>query len=132
VRTDDPRRYVVACAGAPACGSAALATRQLAPDIARLAAPFLDGSATIHVSGCPKGCAHSGAAALTLAGPDRLIVQGRAGDTPHGTISAANFIAGLRRLRAERELPLAALVREADFISRLGAIPVQPVDGGSR
>jgi precorrin-3B synthase len=132
VRTDDPRRYVVACAGAPACGSAALATRQLAPDIARLAAPFLDGSATIHVSGCPKGCAHSGAAALTLAGPDRLIVQGRAGDTPHGTISAANFIAGLRRLRAERELPLAALVREADFISRLGAIPVQPVDGGLR
>ncbi len=132
VRTDDPRRYIVACAGAPACGSAALATRKLAPDIARLATQFLDGSVTIHVSGCPKGCAHPGAATLTLAGPDRLVVQGRASDTPHGTISPANFIAGLRRLRAERELPLAALVRETDFISRLGAIPtVKPMEGES-
>jgi precorrin-3B synthase len=133
VRTDDPRRYVVACAGAPACGSAVLATRKLAPDIARLATPFLDGSLTIHVSGCSKGCAHPGAAALTLAGPDRLVVQGRASDSPHGTISPANFIAALRRLCAEREPPLAALVREPDFISRLGAIPTaKPVDGESR
>src|SRR6202011_2157573 len=103
VRPDDPRRFVVACAGAPACNSAKLSTRELAPVIAEAAGPFLDGSVTIHVSGCAKGCAHPGAAALTLVGPDCLVVQGRAGDTPHGTITAAKFIAGLPRLHAERQ-----------------------------
>jgi precorrin-3B synthase len=122
VQPDDARRYVVACAGAPTCGSAMLATRQLAPHIAEAAKPFLDGSITIHVSGCAKGCAHPGAAALTLVGPDRLVVQGCAGDTPHGTTSATNFIAGLQRLHAEQERSLATLVPNADFLSRLGAI----------
>ena len=98
VRPDDPRRFVVACAGAPACDSAQLATRELAPAIAEAARSFLDGSLTIHVSGCAKGCAHPGAAALTFIGPNRLVVQGRAGDTPHGTTSMTNFIAGVSRL----------------------------------
>jgi precorrin-3B synthase len=98
VRPDDPRRFVVACAGAPACGSAKLSTRELAPAIAEAARPFLDGSLTIHVSGCAKGCAHPGAAALTFIGPNRLVIQGRAGDVPHGTISITDFIASLSRL----------------------------------
>ena len=101
VTSDDARRYVVACAGAPACASAALSTRQLAPAIAEAAKPFLGGATTIHVSGCAKGCAHPGAAALTLIGPDRIVVQGRASDTPHGTISPAHLIAGLWRLRTQ-------------------------------
>jgi precorrin-3B synthase len=121
VRPDDARRYVVACAGAPACGSAMLSTRQLAPAIAEAARPFLDGSLTLHVSGCAKGCAHPGAAALTLIGPDRLVVQGRAGDPPHATTSAADFIAGLRRLQTERRRSLAGEESSADMVSRLGA-----------
>jgi precorrin-3B synthase len=121
LRPDDPRRYVVACAGAPACGSALLATRQLAPAMAQAARPFLDGSLTLHVSGCAKGCAHPGVAALTIVGPDRLVVQGRAGDTPHGTTSAAEFIAGLARLDAERQHSQGADECSADMLSRLGA-----------
>jgi precorrin-3B synthase len=119
VRPDDPRRFVVACAGAPACGSALLSTRELALAIAEAARPILDGSLTIHVSGCAKGCAHPGAAALTFIGPDRLVVQGRAGDTPHGTTSMTNFIAGVSRLGAERR-QLSAPDRSVDVVSRLG------------
>jgi precorrin-3B synthase len=127
VRPDDARRHVVACAGAPACASAMLPTRQLAAQVAEAAGPLLDGSITIHLSGCIKGCAHPEAAGLTLAGPDRLMVHGRAGDAPRGRISPANFIAGLRGLHPERDGSLAALLRESDFVSRLGAArPFEP------
>ena len=121
VRPDDARRYVIACAGAPACRSATLATRQWAPHIAEAAKPLLDGSCTIHVSGCVKGCAYPGVATLTLVGSDRIVVRGRAGDAPHGTISAGAFVAGLRRLSARPQTPLAAVVHNADFVSTLGA-----------
>jgi len=101
VRPDDVRRHVVACAGAPACASASLSTRRLALDIAHAAKSLLDGSITIHVSGCAKGCAHPGAAALTLIGPDRLVLRGRAFDAPQAKVSPTNFLAGLERLEAE-------------------------------
>jgi precorrin-3B synthase len=65
VAAGDPRRKVIACAGAPICGSAHIASRALAPGIAADSAQF-DG--TIHISGCTKGCAHAGSAALTLVG----------------------------------------------------------------
>ena len=129
MRPDDARRSVVACAGAPACASALLSTRQLASAIAQAAGPLLDGSLAIHVSGCSKGCAHPGAAALTLAGPDRLVVQGRAGDTPHGRTSAAEFIAGLARLNTERQRAPGAQECSADMVSRLGRIRVLAVMG---
>jgi precorrin-3B synthase len=130
LRSDDARRFVVACAGAPACGSAAFSTRQLAPAVAQAALPFLDGSLTIHLSGCAKGCAHSSAAALTLIGPDRLVVQGRAADAPQGRISAADFIAGLARLQSQRRCFAAAQESSADAVSRLGAQGVLQVMGG--
>jgi precorrin-3B synthase len=123
VRPDDPRRFVVACAGAPACDSAKLCTRQLAPAVAEAARPLLDGSLLIHVSGCTKGCAHPGAAALTFVGPNHLIIQGRAGDTPHGTTSTTDFIAGVARLGAEQQR-LSAESRSVDFVSRLGVAGV--------
>jgi precorrin-3B synthase len=131
-RSDDARRFVVACAGAPACGSAAFSTRQLAPAVVQAALPFLDGSLTIHLSGCAKGCAHSGAAALTLVGPDRLVVQGRAADTPQGRISAADFISGLARLQSQRRRSAAAQECSADIVSRLGGQGVLQVMGGER
>jgi precorrin-3B synthase len=123
VRPDDPRRFVVACAGAPACDSAMLSTRELAPAIAEAAKPFLDGSLTIHVSGCAKGCAHPGTAALTFIGPNRLVIQGRAGDAPHGTTSITEFIAGVARLSAKRQQQ-PAQDRSVDIVSKLGAAGV--------
>jgi precorrin-3B synthase len=120
IQPDDTRRHIVACAGAPACASAALSTRQLAPAIAQAANLLLDGSMTIHVSGCAKGCAHPGAAALTIVGPDRLIVEGRACDAPQGGISPSNLIAGMGRLQAEVLRTRLAGEHNAEILSRLG------------
>jgi precorrin-3B synthase len=101
VDAHDLRRHVVACAGAPACASAELATRQLAPAVARAIRSWAGTSNIVHLSGCSKGCAHPGPAALTLAGPDRLIVNGRASDTTQTTISSAGLIAEIERLCSE-------------------------------
>jgi precorrin-3B synthase len=84
-RTGDPRRHVIACAGAPLCASAYIAARAIAPDVAAAAAPYLSDGLSIHVSGCAKGCAHPGAAPLTVVGTPgdcALIANGSARDAP--------------------------------------------------
>jgi precorrin-3B synthase len=76
---DDPRLRVAACPGEPGCGSASVATRRIAAQLRPAA------GATIHVSGCEKGCAHPGAASLTFVGRDGrfdLVQDGSAGDAP--------------------------------------------------
>jgi precorrin-3B synthase len=96
VRADDPRRHVVACAGAPICVSAQIASRAIAPRIAEIAAPHIAGPFTIHISGCAKGCAHAAPAALTVVGtPDggALIADGSARDAPFALV-AANDLTG--------------------------------------
>jgi len=98
VEAGDSRRFVVACAGAPACSSATLATRQLAPEVAAAAQGIANSSKVIHLSGCTKGCAHPGPAALTIAGPDLYIVGGRAGDAPAGRISSSEWPACIERI----------------------------------
>ncbi|MES2432737.1 MAG: precorrin-3B synthase [Pseudomonadota bacterium] len=78
-RADDPMLRVIACTGAPGCLQAHAATRPLARALASRV------SETLHVSGCAKGCAHPGPAALTLtATPDgfALIRNGKASGTP--------------------------------------------------
>jgi precorrin-3B synthase len=87
-RADDPRRHVIACAGAPLCASAYLATRAMAPRLAATAAPYLSDGITIHVSGCAKGCAHPGAAPLTVVG-----MPGHCGLVANGTARDAAFAA---------------------------------------
>ena len=74
IHPDDPRRRVIACAGAPICASANIAARAIAPLVAEIAAPF-----EVHISGCAKGCAHPAPAALTVVGTPQgcsLIVNG--------------------------------------------------------
>ena len=58
----DPALRVIACSGAPRCREAHADTRALAAALA----PNIGAAARLHVSGCAKGCAHSGAAAITL------------------------------------------------------------------
>jgi precorrin-3B synthase len=98
VAPTDPCLRVNACAGAPACASAHAATRD---DAVLAAARRLAGD--VHLSGCAKGCAHPGPAAITLvAAPDGygLVRNGRAGDSPE-----------LRGLTLEHAL-LAAEIRQ--------------------
>jgi precorrin-3B synthase len=85
VHPDDPRRYVVACAGAPVCAAAHIAARTLAPAVTEAARPYLDGRFRIHVSGCAKGCAHAGVASLTVVGQHdgcAIIANGSVRDAP--------------------------------------------------
>ncbi len=82
---DDPRLPVSACVGSAGCSSGMVDARAdaLALLLLGVRAP------SIHVSGCAKGCAHPGPAALTLVGEATrdgrglygLVRDGRAGDT---------------------------------------------------
>src|SRR5690606_14568945 len=74
-RTEDPRLSIVACAGAPACRSAWLATRSLAAELASNIKP----RHLVHVSGCAKGCARPSAPAISLMGmPEGCVLEGEA------------------------------------------------------
>jgi precorrin-3B synthase len=97
---NDPRRHVVACAGAPLCASAYLATREMAPRIAAAAARYLARETTIHVSGCAKGCAHPTAAALTVVGTSgdcALVANGPARDAPFTAVPVNELPAAIER-----------------------------------
>ena len=105
-RADDPRRHVLACAGAPLCTSAYIATRAMAPGIAAAAAPHLTSDATIHISGCAKGCAHPAAATLTVVGTGgdcALVANGSARDTPFAAAPVNELLAAIERYLRERE-----------------------------
>ncbi len=105
VRANDPRRHVVACAGAPVCAAAEIAARALAPRIAEIAAPFAGRAFTIHLSGCAKGCAHAAPAALTVVGtPDgcALVADGATHDGPYAVVAANELPAAIAKFVQER------------------------------
>jgi precorrin-3B synthase len=127
VRPDDPGRYLAACAGMPLCASASVETRARAPDIAAAAAPLLDGSLIVHLSGCAKGCAHPRRAALTMVGDDGrcgIVVNGSACDAPLGSIPNDAMPTGFVRLARHVERVRRPDERAADTLSRLGAARV--------
>jgi precorrin-3B synthase len=70
VNPDDPRRKVIACAGAPICASGEIPARAIAPEIARRMGALLQTGDVVHISGCPKGCAHPGPAFISVYGRD--------------------------------------------------------------
>jgi precorrin-3B synthase len=63
----DPRRRVIACAGAPICASGEIPARALAPVVAQ-AVRAANVAGPVHVSGCAKGCAHQSPTPLTIIG----------------------------------------------------------------
>jgi precorrin-3B synthase len=76
----DYRRHIVACTGHPRCAEATVDARADAASLAALRSP-----GTVHVSGCTKGCAHPGAAPITLVGRNGaydIVRDGRAADPP--------------------------------------------------
>ena len=99
-KAGDPRRFVLACAGAPLCASGHIAARAMAPHIAATAAPYLREGSIVHVSGCVKGCAHPAAASLTVVGTVgdcMLINNGSARDTPYATTRVHDLPAAIAR-----------------------------------
>jgi precorrin-3B synthase len=110
-RTDDPRRRIVACPGAPACASGFIAARKLASELADLLSAPQDedlnvwrGSGTIHISGCAKGCAHPQPAALTVVGTERgcgIVEHGTARATPQAHVDPQDLKSHLSRRVSE-------------------------------
>jgi precorrin-3B synthase len=91
----DPRLAVIACPGQPACASATVPARTDAMRLVALGLPR-----TVHVSGCAKGCAHSGPARITLIGENGrygIVRNGRPSDVPSmGGLTIDQVIAALR------------------------------------
>lgn len=91
----DPRQAIFACPGQPACASATVAARADAEQLVKLGLP-----ATVHVSGCAKGCAHPAPARITLVGEVghyNIVRNGRSTDTPSEQgLTIAEIIAVLR------------------------------------
>ncbi|KQP42392.1 hypothetical protein ASF49_00590 [Methylobacterium sp. Leaf104] len=110
-RADDPRGAVAACPGAPACASGSTPTLHDAARLAEAFRPFAARGLRAHVSGCPKGCAHPGAADLTLVGRDGrydVVLSGRPDALPATRLP---FEAALERVRrADSALSLAQIV----------------------
>jgi precorrin-3B synthase len=80
-QADDPLLRVIACSGAPRCREAHADTRAIAAELA----PHIAADARLHVSGCAKGCAHSGPATITLVATGEgydLVRGGSAQDRP--------------------------------------------------
>jgi precorrin-3B synthase len=106
VQADDPRRRIAACPGAPACASGLIPARTLAAAVAPLLAPTLKpehNGVLFHISGCPKGCAHPGPAALTLAGTPQgcgVIHHGSARTAPRRYIDPTSLGDEIARLAA--------------------------------
>lgn len=105
----DPRNHIAACAGLGACASARIDTRAVAQMLADTAPTLLDGSLTVHVSGCAKGCAKPSASGLTItAAPTGygLVVNGSASAQPTAYIDENNIrtaLAHLDKLVSERK-----------------------------
>lgn len=112
VENTDPRIAIAACPGAPACRSGRLATRAIAAAIAGDARPWLDDGLSLHVSGCPKGCAHPAKAGLTLVGDEKgvgIVVNGTAGDSPLAYSEIDKAVSGFSRV-----MQIATQHRQAD------------------
>jgi precorrin-3B synthase len=108
VHTDDPRRHVIACAGAPICSSGEIAARAIAPRVAEIAAPHLGIGFDIHLSGCAKGCAQAKAAALTVVGLPQgcaLIADGSVRDNPFATVATEDLAAAIEHYARMRPRP---------------------------
>jgi precorrin-3B synthase len=89
----DPQVGIDACSGAGCCNATALPTRDHARLLAALAAR-IGFSGTVHVSGCPKGCARSSPANLVLIGAGdsyRVVRDGTVRDEPVCAFTASEI-----------------------------------------
>ena len=121
VDAQDPRRQVVACAGAPICAAAEIPSRALAPSLASNATSGAKAP-TVHVSGCAKGCACPRAAPLTIVGIEGccgVVVNGSARDRPLVVLTPEALPSGLARLAEAARQLCAPDESMADVLSRL-------------
>jgi precorrin-3B synthase len=123
-RADDPRGHIATCPGSPACRSATIPTHDIAAEAARDCADLLDGSFTLHITGCPKGCAHPQASTLALCGTAdgvSFVADGKASDAPFAYSSFVDTNATLRRLAELVKSERRAGENSAACLARIGS-----------
>lgn len=123
----EPRSNISLCAGTAGCASAHFDTRAAAELVTRHANVLLDGSAAVHLSGCPKGCAHPAPAPLTLAGAPSgygLVVNGAASDAPALYIAAKDLEIALGGLASRVSAAKQAGETARDCLARIGAAAI--------
>ncbi|MER9663992.1 nitrite/sulfite reductase, partial [Mesorhizobium sp. M0159] len=126
----DPRTRIATCPGAPACASGRIATRDIAETIAVENRDILDSSLTLHISGCAKGCAHPGPAALTLVGGENgagLVVDGTAKALPAGYRPGYDAAHGIGRVAAVIRSARHPGETAAACLARLGAAGITEI-----
>jgi len=103
VDTQDTRLRIVACAGAPACTSATIHTKDIATEIA--ARSVLPESGLVHVSGCEKGCSKPPSPAFSIIGtPDGArIVDGSSG-VELDRVAEREVAAAFQRVMSRRDM----------------------------
>ena len=119
----DKRSSIAVCPGAPGCASALFPTHDLAAFAARELTGLLDGSFTLHISGCGKGCAHPAPSLLTFSGnADGLAfsISGRACDPQDGILPFDQQRTALSRLARLYEKEHKPGENAAHLIARLG------------
>ncbi|MES0030481.1 precorrin-3B synthase [Mesorhizobium sp. M0040] len=126
----DSRTRIATCPGAPACASGRIATRDIAEIIATENRDILDSSLTLHISGCAKGCAHPGPAALTLVGGENgagLVVDGTAKALPAGYRPGYDAAHGIGRVAAVIRSARHPGETAAACLARLGAAGITEI-----
>lgn len=101
ITVDDPRNQIATCAGSTGCASAWMDTKAMAQLWVETVPDLFDGSLTVHLSGCLKGCARPQASALTLVGASSgyaLVVNGAAKDGANAYTDENGMKSALERL----------------------------------
>jgi precorrin-3B synthase len=123
-RSDDPRLRLEACSGLGGCARATTAMRDDALALAAQVPDLLrgEGRCALHVSGCAKSCAYSGAAPVTLTGREGrydLALNAAPDDEPTwrglDVAQAGAYLKALERVLArEGDETVAALLARLD------------------
>ncbi len=97
---DDPSMHIATCAGAGACASGRFQTKACAERLVAKAPELLDGSMTVHLSGCAKGCAHPRPALCVVGADDgyHLMLDGVASDIPDAQIAGGDIDSAIEKL----------------------------------
>lgn len=125
----DPRRWLGACVGAPACASGSTPTRDQALALEPLAPALLAAGERLHVSGCGKGCGAVAQAAVMLVAADGAYAMTLAGGVQHAPdwppapwTTVRRRIAALDALFARETQPTGETLDQ--LITRLGRTAV--------
>ncbi|WFR97352.1 precorrin-3B synthase [Rhizobium tumorigenes] len=119
-----PASAIATCAGAGGCASGTYRTKHLAAKAVGWVPELLDGSVVLHLSGCPKGCAHPAASALAVVGMPSgfgIGVNEKASGVPAVSVDEYGLQIALERLARMVAATKAAGESVGDCLTRLGS-----------